>query len=121
MFDAPNVLIKLPDLEPTEKELIDEINKIEIAEARMGLIDQHKAAATRGDRWHHLDGDVEMQVNSFSFHYWGKRLGYECWQDKAFCREFRRDNPSVRIRNHSRNVTVSGFTPTKSSFHKSYR
>lgn len=28
-----------------------------------------------------------------AFHYWGQRLGYACWDDPEFLREFKRDNP----------------------------
>ena len=120
VYFAPNIMIAPPDLEPTEAELLKVINDIEIAEARMGMIEQAEAAKTKSDRWHHIDGDVEMQVNSFTFHFWGRKLGYECWNDEAFKREIRRDNPSVRVKNHSRKI-LSGYTPTQPKYHKAYR
>lgn len=57
------------------------------------------------------DGDtgaVEMMIDPISYHYWGQRLGYECWEDDAFRREYRRDNPSSRIKTLSRIM----FTPS---------
>ena len=33
-----------------------------------------------------------------SWHYWGQRLGYQCWDDPEFVREFKRDNPDCVIR-----------------------
>jgi hypothetical protein len=35
-----------------------------------------------------------------SWHYWGHRLGYECWEDKTFLREFLRDNPETDFNNY---------------------
>jgi hypothetical protein len=43
-------------------------------------------------------GRLRMAITSEAFHYWGRRLGYECWKDKQFLREFERDNPSVRVK-----------------------
>lgn len=31
------------------------------------------------------------------YHYWGQRLGYDCWNDQAFVREYLRDNPDSRV------------------------
>lgn len=42
-------------------------------------------------------GEVQYMVHPTSYHYWGQRLGYECWQDEGFIREYLRDNPSARI------------------------
>lgn len=36
-----------------------------------------------------------LDIPEFDFHYWGLRLGYECWDDKEFVREYQRDNPSL--------------------------
>lgn len=43
-------------------------------------------------------GRLRMSVSADAFHYWGRRLGYECWRDKQFLNEFERDNPSVRVK-----------------------
>lgn len=32
-----------------------------------------------------------------AFHFWGKKLGYDCWNDKEFMAEFLRDNPECRV------------------------
>ena len=31
-------------------------------------------------------------------HYWGKRLGYGCWNDRKFIKEYLRDNPESRVK-----------------------
>ena len=51
-------------------------------------------------------GTMTMQIDPFAFHYWGQRLGYDCWQDPEFKREFQRDNPEVRVRNVARKQTI---------------
>ena len=43
-------------------------------------------------------GRVRMAIATDAFHYWGRRLGYACWSDKQFLREFERDNPNVRVK-----------------------
>lgn len=47
-------------------------------------------------------GQCTMRVDANIYHYWGQRLGYECWDDPQFCAEFRRDNPDVRVRTENR-------------------
>lgn len=43
-------------------------------------------------------GQVVMSVDPTAYHYWGSRLGYDCWKDKGFRRELARDNPEVRVK-----------------------
>jgi hypothetical protein len=43
-------------------------------------------------------GTPTLEVDSYAYHYWGQRLGYECWHDKQFLREFWRDNPDARVK-----------------------
>ncbi|MEM6911059.1 MAG: hypothetical protein AAF555_05695 [Verrucomicrobiota bacterium] len=33
-------------------------------------------------------------VDESSYHYWGQRLGYSCWKDKRFVREYFKENPA---------------------------
>jgi hypothetical protein len=68
-----------------------------------------------------MGGYVGMNLNAESFHYWGQRLGYQCWDDKQFCREYLRDNPYARVKNHARRlmVTVPRVISNK-RFSKSY-
>lgn len=51
-------------------------------------------------------GKPRMVVNEATFHYWGQRLGYECWDDEQFLREFERDNPDCRINAKSARTTI---------------
>lgn len=52
-------------------------------------------------------GHVKMMIPPVSYHYWGQRLGYKCWQDKQFCAEFLRDNPAARVISRSKTTKVS--------------
>lgn len=51
-------------------------------------------------------GEVKMQVDPYSYHFWGQRLGYECWNDPEFVEEYLRDNPESRIRSRADNLTI---------------
>lgn len=51
-------------------------------------------------------GEMTMRVDPHAYHYWGQRLGYECWKDKAFRDEFKRDNPEVRVKTRPRATTI---------------
>lgn len=43
-------------------------------------------------------GEVEMMIDPVSYHYWGQRLGYKCWEDAQFRREYVRDNEVARVK-----------------------
>lgn len=51
-------------------------------------------------------GEVAMQIHPFSYHYWGNRLGYQCWEDAQFKREYLRDVPEARVKSTAANPTV---------------
>ena len=54
-------------------------------------------------------GGCHMVVTADAYHYWGRRLGYACWQDKAFREEYKRDNPSARVKSGGTKLQV-GYT-----------
>lgn len=61
-------------------------------------------------------GAVKMMIEPASYHYWGQRLGYKCWQDKQFVAEYLRDNPASRVKTVSERPTVvCGFEGGKRS------
>ena len=41
-----------------------------------------------------------------AYHYWGQRLGYDCWNDKAFVEEFLRDNPESKVNAKMSKTTI---------------
>jgi hypothetical protein len=44
------------------------------------------------------EGYIDMQIHPASYHYWGQRLGYDCWQDPQFRKEYLRDNEASRVK-----------------------
>lgn len=84
--------------------LIDEIAKIvrrqDSWEKFMARREQAAAARELGTERKSVNGlgRVRAEINPKSYHYWGQRLGYECWKDKKFLHEFERDNPDVRVK-----------------------
>jgi|TARA_B100000073_G_scaffold219937_1_gene183048 hypothetical protein len=49
-------------------------------------------------------GSLKARIDPTSYHYWGKRVGYDCWNDRKFLKEYLRDNPESRVK------SVSGKT-----------
>tara|TARA_R110002020_G_scaffold143244_2_gene315458 strand:- start:282 stop:701 length:420 start_codon:yes stop_codon:yes gene_type:complete len=43
-------------------------------------------------------GQHRARIEATSYHYWGKRLGYGCWNDRKFIKEYLRDNPESRVK-----------------------
>jgi hypothetical protein len=99
--------------------VIDELIKGRHMQRVQAVKEQRMAAAALGTRHHLPYGEVTMQVHPTIFHYWGQRLGYECWDDEQFCKEMCRDNPELRVKSVSPNPTVS-FAPSKKKFSKTY-
>jgi hypothetical protein len=72
-------------------------------------------------------GEVQFQVHPMSYHYWGRRLGYQCWQDREFVQEYLRDVPEARVRNIPSQTSIivpalGGLAAcaTRKRFHKTY-
>ena len=63
-------------------------------------------------------GRLRMRVDGTAFHYWGQRVGYGCWKDEQFLKEFERDNPEARVRCGGTRMQV-GYSPQK-KFSKTY-
>lgn len=53
-------------------------------------------------------GQLKARIPLAAWHYWGQRLGYECWEDKSFLNEFLRDNPETAVRNYAKRTCVNG-------------
>ena len=43
-------------------------------------------------------GQHRARIEATSYHHWGKRLGYGCWNDRKFIKEYLRDNPESRVK-----------------------
>jgi len=100
----------------------------ELARRAKAEVEMAAAAATHGERRFlkspdGFGGEIGLMVHPASFHYWGQRVGYQCWDSDEFKREYWRDNPACRVKNHSRQLTVTVPTlpaATKKRFSKSY-
>lgn len=46
-----------------------------------------------------------------AYHFWGQKLGYGCWDSKAFMNEFLRDNPECRVNSGGTKEIQVGWTP----------
>jgi hypothetical protein len=51
-------------------------------------------------------GELHMRVDPEVFFHWVKKEGKDCWNDKQFVREFKADNPDVRVLTKSRKVMI---------------
>lgn len=47
------------------------------------------------------------RVPTVAFHFWGHKLGYDCWEDDQFVHEFLRDNPQCRVHSEAVNPMIS--------------
>lgn len=43
-------------------------------------------------------GECVMSLDPVVYHFWGQKLGYDCWRDKEFRRRFLQDNPAARVK-----------------------
>lgn len=57
-------------------------------------------------------GQLTARIPPTAFYFWGQKLGYECWNDKAFMDEFLRDNPECRVNSGGTKEIHVGWTPT---------
>ena len=85
-------------------------------ELRLGWeLDKSMTAARQGDigKFNHSDiksldgiGELAARVDRNSFTYWGKRLGFQCWDDKQFLKEYLRDNEASRVKSVGTKIQV---------------
>ena len=69
-------------------------NRIEAAiqEKQLGKVNEQKVRSVEGL------GQKIASIPPTAYHFWGQKLGYDCWNDDAFVREFLRDNPGCRVK-----------------------
>jgi hypothetical protein len=66
------------------------------------------AASERLDRaWMDGLGECHMSLDPEVYWHWVRKEGRECWNDKSFIREFKRDNPEVIVKARSRKTMVT--------------
>ena len=74
-------------------------------EARVNQSSQ-VAEQSRSDNYRTSFGEQKARIEATSYHYWGKRLGYDCWNDRKFIKEYLRDNPESRVKTKGKKVQV---------------
>lgn len=80
--------------------LAEVLGKQEFYEKVMARLRQRQIAAELGQNRRAIEGlgRPRLEVDTYAYHYWGQRLGYQCWKDPQFLREFERDNTECRVR-----------------------
>jgi hypothetical protein len=96
--------------EDLSQAVIDELCHGRRMDQVMAEINQRQAATTE-ETWVDGIGQHTLSIAPEAYHYWGQRLGYQCWRSKEFRREYGRDNPGARVRSIPRKtcVRVNGF------------
>lgn len=57
---------------------------------------------------------MAYRVPRVAYDAWGRKLGYECWDDAQFVHEFLRDNPECRVHAEAANPTIlAGWAPSE--------
>ena len=64
------------------------------------------AGDAKSESKHCVLGQHKARIDPTSYHHWGKRLGYECWNDRKFMKEYLRDNPESRVKSKSGKTQV---------------
>lgn len=66
------------------------------------------AAATERleECWLNGLGECHMRLDPEIFFHWVKKEGRQCWNDKGFIREFKRDNKEVIVKSKAPRLTV---------------
>lgn len=102
--------------------LIQNVNAKDLLAKQQATGLQHQIAAQTGEhRAVNGLGRMRLSIEPTAFHYWGRRLGYECWRDKQFLNEFERDNPAARVRQNGGTKMQFGYEPTSNlKFRKTY-
>lgn len=63
-------------------------------------------------------GRLRMRVDPTHFHYWGQKLGYQCWSDKGFLHDVEKVHPELKTKCEGTKLQV-GFG-SKPKYHKAY-
>ena len=84
-------------------------NRIEakISAKKISKINQDKHRSIEGL------GQLVARIPTTAVHFWGQKLGYGCWNDKAFMDEFLRDNPELRVNSGGTKDIHVGWTPNR--------
>jgi hypothetical protein len=119
-------LLDLEDLDTRVVEGLKKRLKREWAVKRTLLeIESRRYARARIENRKSVDGvgRPRLEVPTESYHYWGQRLGYQCWRNEQFLREYERDNPQTKVKAAGTKPQfgfVGGWQATPRKFVKKY-
>lgn len=65
---------------------------------------RHRSIEGLGQKVGSIPGDA--------YHFWGQKLGYDCWNDKRFLAEFFRDNPQCKVNSGGTKDISVGWVPS---------
>jgi len=77
-------------------------------------IDSKNSAKFTKMRHKSIDG-IGQKVGSIpgqAYHFWGQKLGYQCWDDEKFLAEFWRDNPQCKVNSGGTKEISVGWVPS---------
>ncbi len=80
------------------------------AEEELAFAEQQRiAAATERLDGISFDGlgELHMRLSPEVYMHWIRKEGRQCWNDKGFVREFKRDNPEVVVNTKRKKTTVT--------------
>ena len=104
--------IIVPGAGDLTKEVIEELRtarNLELVQAqvRQRKLAQAEQVVSNGERKNLSFGRLRMRITPEAYHCWGGRLGYECWDDDEFLREYERDNETCRINSKGNQGIIS--------------
>jgi len=65
-------------------------------------------------------GQLQMRVNADSFHFWGQKLGYDCWKDKAFRKRYMEKNDYCKVNSGGTKEIHVGYAGSSSTRNVKY-
>jgi len=107
MIEIEGELAKQLDAELRQGWLRNRV-EAEVAAKKIGKINTIRHKSVEGL------GQLTARIPIDSFHFWGMKLGYGCWNDQQFMDEFLRDNPELRVNSGGTKEISVGWTPTLS-------
>jgi len=110
---VPTDLLPALEKEFRQGRLVDHVNAQKNAAKTIGSSRENDYKAIEGV------GRLRLRIDPYTYHYFGQRLGYDCWKDKQFLNEFERDNPSSRV-NCGGTKIQAGYGTKKTKFTKKY-
>jgi hypothetical protein len=79
------------------------------AEEEMAFARQRRIAEANArleQSWMEGFGERHFSIDAEVFFHWVRKLGKDCWNDKQFIAEFKRDNPETIVRNRKRKTSI---------------